>query len=298
MKDVPTYSPPTKVDDVLFNISHQMVGGDVENHAHNECIEITLIFAGKALHHADGRSVIFQKGDVGVTLLGGIHGMSKCTGIELFTVSCSGKPEAMTGFNLNLLSGMRELFSGSKVTRIFHLNSIEFADVYRVMKYLEQLHCSGGHTDPYRGELRSGFAILLCLLARAYARSMPQEAGLSRMERALNYINEHFTEQLDLKYLSHLSALSVSQFIRRFKSSYGSTPINYQLELRFNEASRLLRESNLSISEISYWSGFESSAYFATAFKRKYAMSPREYRKIENAGNKKPHAGKVAQGVK
>jgi AraC-like DNA-binding protein len=59
------------------------------------------------------------------------------------------------------------------------------------------------------------------------------------------------------------------------------------LELRFNEACRLLRESNLSISEISYRSGFESSAYFATAFKRKYAMSPREYRKIENAGNKK-----------
>ena len=278
-KHIVTWTPPSKVDDVLFNISHQMVNEDVSEHAHNDCIEITLIFAGKAVHHSDGRSVVFQKGDVGVTLLGGTHGMSKCKGIELFTVSCSGKPEAMTGFNLNLLSGMRELFHGSGETRIFHLNSIEFTDVYRVMKYLEEFHADGGHTDLQRGELRSGFAILLCLLARAYARSMPQATGLSRMEKALNYIDEHFTEKLDLARLSRMSSLSVSQFVRRFKQNYGSTPINYQLELRFNEACRLLRETALSISEISWRSGFENSGYFATAFNRKFGISPREFRK-------------------
>lgn len=278
-KDIILYAPGSRVDDVLFNMSHQFVHGNVPEHAHSECIEITIITNGRCTHHADGKSVIMGKGDVGVTLLDGIHSMTECRDMELFTFSCSGKLESMTGFNLNLLFGMRELFSGSGETKIFHLNSVEFTDTYRMINFLEKLHGDGDGTASLKGELRSGFAILLCLLAQAYSRTLQSENVHSRLEKILHYIDEHYCEDIELSHLAKISFLSVSQLIRSFKQNFGTTPINYQLQLRADEACRLLQQTVLPISEISYRTGFCDCAYFSKFFSKKFGCSPRNFRK-------------------
>ena len=76
-KKVFSYSPQTKVDDVLFNIyHHREINKDVIEHTHENCIEITIVANGTANHHSDGRIIHLQKGDCLVTLLGFLYTMT------------------------------------------------------------------------------------------------------------------------------------------------------------------------------------------------------------------------------
>lgn len=267
------YAPMTKVDNILFNIYHHHVVENIIEHTHENCIEITIVSAGTALHHADGKSVHLQKGDCLVTLLYGAHRIDECSNLELFTVSCTADLKDMVGFNLNFLHGIRNLFSGKGKTRFFHLNSVEFSDVRRVVN---QMNLS--QSSQMSSELRSSFAILLCLLAQAYSRTLMMDKSHYRLERTLDYINNHYYEDIELAKLAKLSALSESQLIRTFKKTYGNTPIGYQLELRLSEAQRLLRETSLLVSEISSRLGFSDNNYFSHFFHRKVGVSPVRYR--------------------
>lgn len=269
-----SYAPITKVDDVLFNIYHHQVVENVMEHTHDNCIEITIVTNGTALHDADGECIHLQKGDCLVTLIDGSHSISDPKNLELFTVSCTPELNRMVGFNLNFLHGMRYLFSGQGKTIIFHLNSAEFTDIWRMVAQMNNQQSSS-----QSGEMRACFAILLCLLAQAYSRTLMTGKNQHHLEKTLDYINNHYDENIELSKLAKLSAKSESQLIRSFRKHYGATPISYQLELRMTESKRLLRETELSVSEISYRLGFSDSNYFSRFFHRKLGISPMQYRK-------------------
>jgi len=64
-----------------------------------------------------------------------------------------------------------------------------------------------------------------------------------------------------------------------FKQLFKMTIHQYRLDLRLDIAKKLLTETDLTISEIAYKTGFDSRDGFARCFRRKYQESPREWRK-------------------
>ena len=72
---------------------------------------------------------------------------------------------------------------------------------------------------------------------------------------------------------------SPSQAIRIFKKKYGVTPYDYYVNIRIKKAVSLLKNTRLSIKEISYRLCFCDEHYFSNLFKKKTGKSPREYRK-------------------
>lgn len=54
---------------------------------------------------------------------------------------------------------------------------------------------------------------------------------------------------------------------------------DYITEIRLNKAKTLLRDTNKSIAEVAYETGFNSAAYFTTLFRQKQNQTPSEYRK-------------------
>ncbi|MEN8202533.1 MAG: two-component regulator propeller domain-containing protein [Bacteroidota bacterium] len=71
--------------------------------------------------------------------------------------------------------------------------------------------------------------------------------------------------------------LSRTHLYRKLKSLTGLSPNEYIRQIRFKNAAQLLREGQLSISEIAYGVGCQSPAYFSTTFKALYGISPKEY---------------------
>ena len=97
--------------------------------------------------------------------------------------------------------------------------------------------------------------------------------ALSLMEANLN--NPHFT----IAYLSRKVDMSYATLNRKLKRYTGQTAIQLLRDMRLQRAKTLLRQGNLSVSEVAYETGFTSPDYFSRTFSRKMGTPPSEYRR-------------------
>lgn len=98
--------------------------------------------------------------------------------------------------------------------------------------------------------------------------------------RAVKYIDEHYTEELDFKKVASKFYISPYYFHRIFSSIIGMTVTEYIKERRLYEAGIYLSTTNKSIIDICYECGFRSSQSFTRTFKNFFQMSPSRYRKL------------------
>ena len=100
-------------------------------------------------------------------------------------------------------------------------------------------------------------------------------------ERFREYIDKRVTERFTLEEASEAFHVSKRHLIRVFKEKYGATPGAYHAEAKFTAACRYLAETDYTIGEISAMLGFCDQSFFSTAFRRRYGVSPVEYRSGE-----------------
>ncbi len=93
------------------------------------------------------------------------------------------------------------------------------------------------------------------------------------------WLHENFSQQIKLSELAEDFDMSMRTFNRRFKTATGKTPLNYLQELRISNARDLLKNSNLSITEIAQGVGYQDMAHFSGLFKKIMQVTPSEFRK-------------------
>ncbi len=98
--------------------------------------------------------------------------------------------------------------------------------------------------------------------------------------QAKEYMHDHMNSSINLDGLSKSIGLSKFHLNRLFKKLTNTTPVEYITNLRLTEAKSLLRNSKMSIVEISIRCGFESQSYFSRTFKRAFGMTPSAYRTL------------------
>ncbi|HKM33657.1 MAG TPA: AraC family transcriptional regulator [Lachnospiraceae bacterium] len=103
--------------------------------------------------------------------------------------------------------------------------------------------------------------------------------SLDKISIACNFITENCGQHLTLNQAAHNMGFSPSYFSRMFKQITNYSFIEYLTIQRVKQAQFLLADSNLTITEISYQSGFKSISTFNRVFKQYQNCSPREYRK-------------------
>lgn len=97
-----------------------------------------------------------------------------------------------------------------------------------------------------------------------------------RLARRL--LDQSYAEPITIEDLSREVSLSPYYLIRAFRRVYQQTPHQYLVGLRIAKAKELLRNSDLSITEICVMVGFESLGSFSTLFRKVAGISPRAYR--------------------
>ena len=96
------------------------------------------------------------------------------------------------------------------------------------------------------------------------------------------YIKEHFASNLSLDEIAGAAELSNAYGSSIFKKETGMTITNYLIQVRMEEAQRLLRETNLTINEVGYKVGYLDARYFSKLFIRVVGVKPVDYRKFYN----------------
>ena len=97
----------------------------------------------------------------------------------------------------------------------------------------------------------------------------------------INFINSHYSEKFTLEDISNNCNISISHLTRLFKASTGYSIVEYTNNLRIKKAAELIKNTELSISEIALKTGFSSFSYFGKMFFKHYSMSPLKYRKAD-----------------
>ncbi|KIE44771.1 helix-turn-helix domain protein [Clostridium argentinense CDC 2741] len=96
---------------------------------------------------------------------------------------------------------------------------------------------------------------------------------------SIKYINEHFTEDIDLKKLADIEHYNISYYSEWFKNKINVSPLEYIQNLRVKKAKELLLNTNLTILQISQIVGYEHNSSFTRVFKYLEKISPTEFRR-------------------
>ena len=97
--------------------------------------------------------------------------------------------------------------------------------------------------------------------------------------KCINYIQEHYGENITLDTLTELSNVSRATLFRYLIKLTGATPINYLNAFRLSKAREMLGQSDLSIAEIAVACGFYDSSHLNRFFSRAYGCTPGQHRR-------------------
>ncbi|MDO4323762.1 MAG: AraC family transcriptional regulator [Lachnospiraceae bacterium] len=104
----------------------------------------------------------------------------------------------------------------------------------------------------------------------------------TRIKQMLQYIQAHYSEEISLEQIAESAAVSESECLRCFRSTIGTTPIQYLKLYRLQRAAELLKNTAERIVDIGVQCGFQDMSYFAKAFRSVYGCAPTEFRRKEN----------------
>ena len=110
----------------------------------------------------------------------------------------------------------------------------------------------------------------------------PSRGGLppALTQRICEYIDSHLDQKVGLDNLAALAGLSTHHFARAFHQSVGMPPHSYLLNRRLEQVERMLRETQLPLSEIALATGFSDQSHLARHFRRRTGISPSHARWI------------------
>lgn len=130
---------------------------------------------------------------------------------------------------------------------------------------------------------------LIIRLLQTRARTMlinnPTLFDNNRMAYMVKYMREHLTENITVDKLASKACMSISNFYRTFKNTFGESPIDYLNGQRIQLAKELIKNSTSNFAEIAFKSGFNNTSYFNRIFKRLEKVTPNEFRKNKKMEN-------------
>lgn len=117
------------------------------------------------------------------------------------------------------------------------------------------------------------------LASSSFARE-ERDAESQRVHKVQEYINAHYQEEIRLDDCAAMVGMSASAFSRFFKQHTNRTLMDYIIDIRLGNAARLLVDTTMGISEISYACGFNNLSNFNRAFKARRGYTPRDFRTL------------------
>lgn len=111
----------------------------------------------------------------------------------------------------------------------------------------------------------------------------------SKLKSAIDYLKEHFQEDISLSQLAVITHLSPNHFLRMFKAATSLTPHQYLIHYRIKLSRELLLRDDLSIKQVAKEVGFCDASHFARYFKRIMGVSPHQYTKAAGSATIEGH---------
>lgn len=112
----------------------------------------------------------------------------------------------------------------------------------------------------------------------ASSRCVNRTKHHAAVQSILTYIQQHYSERITLEQIARELSFSIGECCRMFKKVTGETIISHLTLYRISKSTELLRDTELSVSQIAYETGFSSTSYFIEKFKEQLGTTPLRFR--------------------
>jgi len=111
------------------------------------------------------------------------------------------------------------------------------------------------------------------------------DSGLAHVARAVRWIRDNFRESFRVDDVARMSGMSVSAFYRNFQAVTAMSPIQYQKQIRLQQARLLLATHPGDVTAISHRVGYDSPSQFSREYRRQFGAPPsQDAARIRDAG--------------
>ncbi len=196
-------------------------------------------------------------------------------------------PETYVRSKLFISSGelsklLQTLYQYPRLLKIFNerqlsIGMLDEYDCQRADRIFDRLSQLSSDSEYLQAEIYSAVLQLVVLLSKNI--NVKAQDGFGAMQTAVEYINDHITEDITIERICTNVYMSKYHFCRLFKEQIGLTVMEYVLKTRIMMAKDLLWAGEKTVTEISEDCGFSSISYFSRAFKNETGMTPMQYKK-------------------
>lgn len=143
------------------------------------------------------------------------------------------------------------------------------------LKEIENLIVQSCHFE----EIRLALHRLFDILTRKSGESRKDQVAEQAVSQAKKYIKDHYREAVIVEELAQKAGISTNYFRTIFKERTGETIYDYTTHVRLEKAKELLKDETQKVKDVGAMVGYESSAHFVSIFRKKFGMTPNEYRR-------------------
>lgn len=243
-------------------------------------MELIFVKKGSGLVQVGLEPVTARAGDIFVLAPGMLHGLGQLPGETMEYENIIFEVELLGGssdlcyrrYLLPLQSGRLSLPSRLTPGRPCYdgalgcLRQLEDVNRDRVLGYELQV----------KGLLLS---LLSLLVAQSDTLPPSENADTRRLKTILQYVTTHYAETLSVAEAAGVCQCSPSHFMRWFRQMTGQSFTEYLNACRLNAAAEALRSTDDTVLAVAERTGFKNLSYFNRAFKARFGLPPREYRK-------------------
>ena len=268
-----------------FNLYPCTIPGDFQQvalHWH-ESMELVFVKQGMGLVQVGVVTYLAYRGDIFIFAPGTLHALRQAEGQRMEYENIIFHPGILISKKADTSNTefLAPLLSGAlSVPLLYQPGSPCYAEIAACIDANDEISRTNppGYQFFIKSQLFMLFYILFnkCLLKEPAKRD---HKSLEKMKLILKYLENHYMERITIADISAEVGLSQSHFMKYFKNTMGTSFIEYLNEYRLTMASRLLISSESSILAIAEEVGYENLSYFNRTFKKRFGMTPRDYRK-------------------
>lgn len=149
--------------------------------------------------------------------------------------------------------------------------------------YYEELAAYTAHFD-LQSELEVSLTLQKLLTELIQVKKTEEFSGKygsyrTEMEESIAYLQNHYSDDLTIEQLAEACHLSKYYYIKVFKAHTGQTPYDYLVNIRLQQAQKMLMESKETVGAIALKCGFADDKNFIACFKKRAGMTPLQFRK-------------------
>lgn len=249
-------------------------------HEH-EFFELVLVRGGTGVHVSEHQERTLSAGDVFLIHPGELHCYRDLHRLDIINLLYLPELLPIPLSRLREMPGYALFFeaAGSNASALglapeLHLSP---SDQEKAGKLLEEMQREEEHKEHgYPFVMAAMFIELAVLLSRICERIVEPSGDGTFIARILK---KELPENCRVEDLAVSSGMSVRTLERLFKKNLGCTPAAYLTELRLIRSVELLNGTDLSIAMIAHHTGFSSTGYFIRLFRKKYQVTPKEFRR-------------------